>query len=66
MTNAERKRFIYINYMMKRINDSSDGIYESMADSDEESVRKHVEEMKSVCNELLESISDEDSTENKA
>lgn len=58
MNRSERKRFVYINFMMKRINDASDRIYESLADSDEDAVRSAAEEMISFCNELLENVED--------
>jgi len=58
MNRSERKRFVYINFMMKRINDASDRIYESLADSDEDAVRSSAEEMISFCNELLENVED--------
>jgi len=56
MTRSERKRFVYINFMMKRINDASDEIYESLADSDEESAAAAIDEMVATCKELKESI----------
>lgn len=62
---ADTKRFIYINFMMKRINDTSDRIYESLADNDEHGVVEAVEEMGMICAELLESVSDGD-TKDKA
>jgi hypothetical protein len=66
MKRADLKRFVYINFMMKRINDASDRIYESLADSDEEGIEAAIEEMGAICAELLESVSDVDNAKDKA
>lgn len=58
MNQTDRKRFLYINFIMKRMNDTSDEIYEALADSDEAEVYRAVSEMIVICNELIDSISD--------
>jgi hypothetical protein len=65
MNQTERKRFIYINFVMNQINGYTDDIYEALADNDIDGVVDAIAKLMSVCEDLQESIADEH-TENKA
>ena len=59
MNPTERKRFIYINFVMGQINGHADEIYEALADNDTDGVVSAIASMVSVCKDLQESIADE-------
>jgi hypothetical protein len=59
MNQTERKRFIYINFVMGQINGHADEIYEALADNDADGVASAISSLISVCQDLKESISDE-------
>jgi len=65
MNPTERKRFLYINFVMGQINDHADEIYEALADNDTDGVVDAIASLMSVCEDLQESIADE-YTEDKA
>ena len=59
MNQTERKRFLYINFVMGQINDHTDEIYEALADNDTDGVVDAIASLMSVCEDLQESIADE-------
>jgi len=65
MNQTERKRFIYINFVMNQINGYTDDIYEVLSDNDIDGVIDAISKLVAVCEDLQESIADEH-TENKA
>jgi hypothetical protein len=65
MNQTERKRFIYINFVMNQINGYTDDIYEALSDNDIDGVIDAISKLVTVCEDLQESIADEH-TENKA
>ncbi len=54
MNPTERKRFLYINFVMGQINDHIDDIYEALADNDTDGVVDAIASRMSVCEDLRE------------
>jgi len=50
---------IFINYLMKQINDCSDGIYEELVDTNYKEVEIHISKLKNILEELNQSIQDD-------
>ncbi len=65
MNPTERKRFLFVNFVMGQINSHTDEIYESLSDNDVDGVIEAIASLMSVCEDLQESIADEH-TEDKA
>ena len=65
MNTTERKRFLFINFVMGQINSHTDEIYEALSDDNVDDVTEAIANLMSVCEDLQESIADEH-TEDKA
>ncbi len=65
MNPTERKRFLFINFVMGQINGHTDEIYEALSDNNVDDVTEAIASLMSVCEDLQESIADEH-TEDKA
>jgi hypothetical protein len=50
---------IFINYLMKQINDCSDGIYEELVDANYKEVEVQISKLKNILEELNQSIQDD-------
>jgi hypothetical protein len=50
---------IFINYLMKQINDCSDGIYEELVDANYKQVEVQISKLKNILEELNQSIQDD-------
>jgi hypothetical protein len=59
MNPTEQKRFLYINFVTGQINDYAAEIYEALADNDTDGVVDAIASMMSICEELQESMTDE-------
>lgn len=52
-------RINHINYLMDRINDCSNNIYEALVDREFEDLAKEIDVLESILKEISESIDDE-------
>jgi len=52
-------RINHINYLMDRINDCSNNIYEALVDREFEDLAKEIDILESILKEISESIDDE-------
>ena len=50
---------IFINYLMKQINDCSDNIYEELVDANYKEVETHITKLQKILQELNQSIQDD-------
>ena len=66
MNQTERKRFLFINFVMGEINGHTDEIYEALSDNNVDDVTEAIAHLMSVCEDLQESISDGVSTKANA
>jgi phage terminase Nu1 subunit (DNA packaging protein) len=66
MNQTERKRFLFINFVMGQINGHTDEIYEALSDNNVDDVTEAIAQLMSVCEDLQESISDGVSTKANA
>ena len=66
MNQTDRKRFLFINFVMGQINGHTDKIYEALSDNNVDDVTEAIAQLMSVCEDLQESISDGVSTKANA
>jgi phage terminase Nu1 subunit (DNA packaging protein) len=66
MNQTDRKRFLFINFVMGQINGHTDEIYEALSDNNVDDVTEAIAQLMSVCEDLQESISDGVSTKANA
>lgn len=50
---------VFVNGLMKQINDCSDGIYEEFVDANYKEVEVHISKLKNILEELTQSIQDD-------
>ena len=52
MNQTERKRFLFINFVMGQINGHTDEIYEALSDNNVDDVTEAIAHLMSVCEDL--------------